>query len=126
MHFEKESVGQTVTVQPAHLSSPALSTEAVWCLQVEFYFSDSNAPRDKFLLQQIQADPEVRAALQPQRLSSTAGRRFLFERSPSCVGDLKTLLLRTGLRGSRSHMQILADASNPISWSTVRQPLHHW
>ncbi|KAK9789966.1 hypothetical protein WJX73_008316 [Symbiochloris irregularis] len=26
--------------------------------QVEFYFSDSNAPRDKFLLQHIQADPE--------------------------------------------------------------------
>ena len=27
--------------------------------QVEFYFSDSNAPRDKFLLSKIEADPEV-------------------------------------------------------------------
>ena len=27
--------------------------------QVEFYFSDSNAPRDAFLLSKIQADPEV-------------------------------------------------------------------
>ena len=27
--------------------------------QVEFYFSDSNAPRDTFLLSKIEADPEV-------------------------------------------------------------------
>lgn len=28
--------------------------------QVEFYFSDSNAPRDAFLLEKIKAHPEVR------------------------------------------------------------------
>lgn len=28
-------------------------------LQVEFYFSDSNLPRDKFLRDKIEEDPEV-------------------------------------------------------------------
>lgn len=28
-------------------------------LQVEFYFSDSNVPRDVFLISKIQEDPEV-------------------------------------------------------------------
>ena len=28
-------------------------------LQIEFYFSDSNAPRDKFLLEKIKSHPEV-------------------------------------------------------------------
>ncbi len=28
-------------------------------LQVEFYFSDSNLPRDKFLREKIEEDPEV-------------------------------------------------------------------
>lgn len=28
-------------------------------MQVEFYFSDSNLPRDKFLREKIQEDPEV-------------------------------------------------------------------
>lgn len=27
--------------------------------QVEFYFSDSNLPRDKFLREKIEADPQV-------------------------------------------------------------------
>lgn len=36
------------------------STRAAAVKQVEFYFSDSNAPRDAFLLGKIQADPEVR------------------------------------------------------------------
>ena len=36
------------------------ATRAAAVRQVEFYFSDSNAPRDAFLLGQIQADPEVR------------------------------------------------------------------
>jgi hypothetical protein len=35
-------------------------TRAAAVKQVEFYFSDSNAPRDAFLLGKIQADPEVR------------------------------------------------------------------
>ena len=32
-------------------------------LQVEFYFSDSNLPRDKFLRDKIQEDPEVMVML---------------------------------------------------------------
>ena len=36
------------------------ATRSAAVKQVEFYFSDSNAPRDAFLLSKIQADPEVR------------------------------------------------------------------
>ena len=41
------------------LADPAVRAAAV--RQVEFYFSDSNAPRDAFLLAKIESDPEVRA-----------------------------------------------------------------
>ena len=42
--------------------------------QVEFYFSDSNAPRDKFLMEQIQADPEVRGKTGFAKVLITAPR----------------------------------------------------
>jgi hypothetical protein len=48
----------------APAAAPAAPLSAAEALkirqQVEFYFSDSNAPRDKFLLSKIEADPEVR------------------------------------------------------------------
>lgn len=47
---------------PAPPAPPPLSAADALKIrqQVEFYFSDSNAPRDKFLLSKIEADPEVR------------------------------------------------------------------
>lgn len=49
---------------PAAAAAPAAATLSAVDAQkvrqqVEFYFSDSNAPRDKFLLSKIEADPEV-------------------------------------------------------------------
>lgn len=48
---------------PAAVAAPPPPLSAADALkireQVEFYFSDSNAPRDKFLLSKIEADPEV-------------------------------------------------------------------
>lgn len=50
----------------AQVGPKALSTTTdrppAMCVQVEFYFSDSNVPRDNFLLGKIEEDPEVRAA----------------------------------------------------------------
>jgi len=47
---------------PAPAPPPLSAADALKIRQqVEFYFSDSNAPRDKFLLSKIEADLEVRA-----------------------------------------------------------------
>lgn len=42
----------------AGLSLPAAVTPRQPLLQIEFYFSDSNLPRDKFLSERVAADPE--------------------------------------------------------------------
>lgn len=47
---------------PARINSNIL--HYITCtMQVEFYFSDSNLPRDKFLLEQVKNDEEVHSTL---------------------------------------------------------------
>lgn len=70
-----EAPAPAATPAAAAAAPPALSTADALKVrqQVEFYFSDSNAPRDKFLLSKIEADPEVRDLWKrdkkPERLS---------------------------------------------------------
>lgn len=40
------------------LRPPSASPPTPPLLQIEFYFSDSNLPRDKFLSERVAADPE--------------------------------------------------------------------
>jgi len=47
-----EGTGEEVTAEPAELVDPQLKR------QLEFYFSDSNLPKDKFLLQLTKKTPE--------------------------------------------------------------------
>lgn len=97
--YSEGFVGQWMSVQPLQICyyGAARLTDRRCCLQVEFYFSDSNAPRDKFLLQQIQADPEVRDTVQPQRLS---GRRSILLPSPRTKLCVRFHYLSVARRGS--------------------------
>lgn len=62
-------------------------------MQVEFYFSDSNVPRDNFLRSKIDEDPEVTGHAHPMWLD------FL-KMLVDLQSIINALLLFTGLCGS--------------------------
>ncbi len=84
--------------------------------QVEFYFSDSNLPRDVFLCSKVDADPEVRARAAPRRL----------ERSTAAPADSRRRPRGRALSTSRSSAPSRGWRMRSTCASGARSPSPRW